>query len=82
MHKRKAIRNKILTKYYVLFVESDIEPSLLGPYKTQKERDAKAKELKVTEDGYANDENGIFWMDVTNGVPKVGVYGGGFFEDK
>ena len=81
MHKRKAIRNKILAIYYVLFVESDIEPSLLSIQNT-KERDAKAKELKVTEDGYANDENGIFWMDVINGVPNVGVYGGRFFDDK
>ena len=82
MHKRRAPRNKKLTKYYVLFVEGDIEPSLLGPYKTQKERDAKARELKINEEGYANDENGIFWMDVTNGVPEVGFYNGGFFEEK
>ena len=82
MHKRKARRNSSPKKFYVLFVEGDIEPSLLGPYKTQNERDAKARELKINEDGYANDENGIFWMDVTHGVPEVGFYSGGFFEEK
>jgi len=68
----------MLGGYYVLFVEGDIEPSLVGPFHNTDERDKAAVSLK-REHG---DENGIFMLDIdTIGRPSVDAYSGGFFEE-
>jgi len=61
-------------KHYVLFIEGDVEPGLVGPYGSTEERDSKAVELK-REHG---DEHGIYWLNVVNGV-TLGAYHAGFF---
>jgi len=64
--------------FYVLFVEGDIEPSLIGPFRNPEDRDNEAIRLK-REHG---DEHGIFMLDIdTIGRPSVDAYSGGFFED-
>lgn len=63
------------SKLYVLHVEGCIEPSVKGPFKNCKARDAKAKKLRN-----ADEDDGVFWLDVKDGKPIVGSYSGGFME--
>jgi hypothetical protein len=76
------IRNMDM-EHYVLLVEADVEPYLIGPFWNVEKRNARAKELK-REHG---DSSGIFWMDVDPmpiGEEKeisVGSYPSSFFED-
>jgi len=44
------------SRFYVLKVWGDVEPSLIGPFDTQAERDAKALELRYKE----GDEHGLY----------------------
>jgi hypothetical protein len=60
------------TLYYLLIVEGDVEPLLLGPYKSFYSRDRRARAEKATR----GDHDGIFWLDVTNNKPKVGAFCG------
>lgn len=58
-------------KYYVLFVEGDVEPSLVGPFDNEEERDAEARRVRAE-----NDENGVYALEVTpDGIPAVRSYG-------
>ena len=65
-------------QYFLLIVWEDIEPDLMGPFQTEEERDANAKEMKAT----FGDENGIFFLDLSGSVPSVGAYSGGFFKEE
>lgn len=63
-------------KYYVLLVEEDVEPRLLGPFDRDFLRDDKARDLK-SEHG---DEHGIYALDVADdGTPETFAYTRGFF---
>ncbi len=65
--------------YFVVFVWGDVDPSLEGPFETEDERDAKAREIRRNE----GDENGIYWLDLTeSGKLEVGPYTGGFLDDE
>lgn len=65
------------TKHYVLFVFGCIDPSLRGPYTSCDKRDEAAKKIRNSE----GDENGVFWLDVTDkGKVSVGSYSGAFME--
>lgn len=68
--------------HYVVEVWGGIEPSLVGPYATEDERQAAAKVVHVKQDPA---EDATFWLDVTigeNGKPvvEIGSYSGRFFE--
>jgi len=71
------------TFHYVVEVWGGIEPSLVGPYATEDERQAVAKKVHTDQNP---EEDGTFWLDVTIGedgkpVTEIGSYSGRFFED-
>jgi len=67
------------TGIYLVFVEGDIEPRIVGPFANGDERDRKAKELR-REHGR---DHGIFMLDVepSTGAPSIDAYCGGFFME-
>jgi len=67
------------TGIYLVFVEGDIEPRIVGPFADGDERDRKARELR-REHGR---DHGIFMLDVepSSGVPSIDAYCGGFFME-
>lgn len=61
---------------YVLQIEGCVEPLLLGPFSSAKERDDRAK---LERNLHEND--GVFWLNVSpDGEPEVGAYSNGFME--
>jgi hypothetical protein len=65
--------------FYLVDVWSGVEPSLLGPYPTDEERDAAA--LTHRKDNQS-EEDTLFWLDVpSQGEPKIGAYSGAFFGE-
>jgi hypothetical protein len=48
-------------KYYIIHTEDDIEPYVLGPYKSDKTRLRRAKQLRKKD---SEGKNGIFRLDV------------------
>jgi hypothetical protein len=70
--------------HYVVEVWGGIEPSLIGPYATEDERQAVAKAVHPKQDP---DTDATFWLDVTIGedgkpVTDIGSYSGQFFGDE
>lgn len=65
---------------YLVFVEGDIEPRIVGPFADGDERDKKARELRQ-EHGR---DHGIFMLDVepVSGTPNIDAYCGGFFMEE
>lgn len=64
-------------KRYILFVEGDVEPNVLGPYKSEAERDNVAKGLR----NLHGDQHGIYQLDVSDkGIPTTATWSSGFFE--
>ena len=65
------------TGIYLIFVEGDIEPRIVGPFADGDERDKKARELRSAN----GPDHGIFMLDVHagNSIPSVRAYCGGFF---
>lgn len=64
--------------FYVEVVHGDVEPELLGPFRSELARDMEAKRQRQTVD--PTGENGIFWLDLVDGKPSVGPYTGGFLN--
>jgi hypothetical protein len=63
-------------KRYVLHVWGCVDPYLVGPFTTAKKRDAKAKRLRN-----ADEEDGVFWLNVdSKGKIELGAYSGGFMD--
>ena len=67
------------TGIYLVFVEGDIEPRIVGPFADGDKRDRKARELR-REHGR---DHGIFMLDVepSSRVPSIDAYCGGFFME-
>jgi hypothetical protein len=67
------------TGIYLVFVEGDIDPRIVGPFADGDERDKKARELR-REHGR---DHGIFMLDVEpmSRVPSIDAYCGGFFME-
>lgn len=66
------------TEYYVLIVWGDVSPDLQGPFANERQRDARARQLKAE----YGDEHGIFALEVdSDGRPTVSSYLAMFFED-
>lgn len=61
-------------KYYVLGIWGDVEPNLYGPFDSELERDAKALQLKHSDE---LDEGGIYRLNIdSSGGPTVDSYTG------
>ena len=56
------------TTYWALELHGDIEPEMHGPFKQARHRDRAAQKLC---DQDPEKENGIFAVDVTNGIPDI-----------
>lgn len=67
------------TGIYLVFVEGDIEPQIIGPFADAEERDSTAHELRRE----CGEDHGIFMLNVdpANGKPTMGAYCGGFFRE-
>ena len=64
---------------YLIVVEAGVEPSALGPFPTENERDEVAKEIRAGQE----EDDALFWADVDErGVLTVGSYMAGFFLEK
>jgi hypothetical protein len=63
--------------FYLIDVVGCTDPSVVGPFDTEEERDEAARSLRADQD----DEDALFWLDVRDGVPVTGAYMAGFFED-
>ena len=68
-----------VTGIYLVFVEGDVDPRLVGPFANGDERDKKARQLR-RERGR---DHGIYMLEVdpTSGVPSIDAYSGGFFME-
>lgn len=64
-------------KRWLVIVENDLEPRLVGPFKSEEERDGMAKFHKEER----GDEDGIFPLDIKPDPedPEIWAYCGGFF---
>ena len=70
----------IATRYYLLHIWGDVEPSILGPYRTEAGRDRKARELRQED---SEGRHGIFVLDISiRGVPKARSYQAGFLQNR
>ena len=66
-------------KYYLLFIEDDIEPVLHGPYPAQTEQLIAAKQLRNT---HGIEAGGIFPLNIDEqSIPSVYSFSGAFFDD-
>lgn len=65
--------NKVLR--YVLVVRGFVEPEVRGPYATEHARDSAARSLRN-----ADENNGVFWLNVQGEDVKTGAYSNGFME--
>lgn len=65
-------------QFYLLHIWSDVDPSVLGPYRTEADRDKQA--LKLRRDD-PEGRHGIFMLDLTGrGRPRVHAYRAGFLS--
>ena len=76
---RALIRNFPFDAYYVVIVRGDVEPELSVKSKTADERDSLAKQIKAND---SDQDDGIYWLNIVDGVPEIGSYSGFFFEDE
>jgi len=64
--------------YYLIEVEGGIEPFAQGPFGTEDERDAIAKEIRAAMD----EDDCLFWAEIDDrGILTVGSYSTSFFLD-
>lgn len=64
---------------YLLYIWGDVEPDILGPYRTEAERDKTARQLRKDD---PEGRNGIFMLDISaRGIPKGRAYRAGFLEE-
>ena len=62
---------------YLLVVSGGVEPETFGPYDLEETRDKVAREIHAN----LSEEDGLFGLDVKDGVPHVWSYIAGFFEE-
>lgn len=70
------------TKYYLAIVYGSVDPTVIGEYLNDEVRGETAREIHGGNDetiDYDPDEDGIFMLDVVDGVPEMYAYSGGFF---
>ncbi|GEM_PF-1490180 len=62
--------------YYLIDVQDGLEPFVRGPFKTEKQRDNRARRIRSIQ----GEEDRLFWADVDeSGKLIVGSYMAGFF---
>ena len=63
--------------HYLLCIWGDIEPELLGPFKTAEARDGRARQLRQE----SGADHGLFPLSTTKGTPtpRIDCYSGGFY---
>jgi len=66
-----------VTDRYLVFIWSDVEPELFGPFNSAEERNYRALQLRAEE----GPDHGIFTLDIMNGMPEISSYPGHFFEE-
>ena len=65
--------------YYLLGVESGVEPTVYGPYATIDEQGNAAKQIHQKQE----EVDHLFWAEVDEaGMLTVGAYGAGFFWEE
>lgn len=72
---KQEIQKAKKTERFVLRIAGGVEPELIGPFKNAQTRDAKARRVRN-----ADEDDGVFWLNVTNGEVSVGAYSGGFMD--
>lgn len=66
-----------MPEHYLLVIEGDVEPVVIGPFPTMEDRDDDALEHRWQE----GDRDGLFMLDITDdGRPIVNSYSGAFFD--
>jgi hypothetical protein len=70
-------------KFYLVIVSGGVEPEVIGDYPDSESRDQMALTVHAGNSAFDfdPDDDGIFALDVINGVPTMWSYSGGFFED-
>ena len=75
-HRPKMSKTSRKTQYFILLMYDDVVPCLLGPYKTQRVRDAAAQHNRDQE----GDRTGVYSLDIRDNFPKVDTYSSNFLE--
>lgn len=75
---RNIVRKLNTPKYYVVIMRGNVEPELSVKSNTEDERDGLAKQIKRDD---SNQEDGIYWLNIVEGVPEIGSYSGAFLND-
>lgn len=66
-------REKHPTGHYLLVLEGDVEPSLVGPFNTD---DSVLQEARCRRMNDVEMENGLYRLTVHDGIPLVGTFAG------
>lgn len=72
--------------FYIVVVHGGVEPELVGNFASREFRDETAKLIHANNDpedktDFDPDEDGMFALDITDGIPDMWAYSGGFFMD-
>jgi hypothetical protein len=66
-------------RYYLLPVWGIVEPSVPGPYRTEAERDLKARRLRQDD---PEGRHGVFMLDIpSRGDPRARAYRAGLLQE-
>jgi len=66
------------TAFYLIRIYGDVEPSLVGPFKTASKQIAAAKAMHRE----GGEEDSLFWLDLSGNVPVVGAFDPLTFEEE
>jgi hypothetical protein len=70
---------RIDVRYYLLRIWGDVEPAVLGPYRTEAMRDKKARRLRQDD---PEGRHGVFMLDIpSRGDPRARAYRAGFLQE-
>lgn len=74
----------VVGSLWLVHMFGDVEPLQHGPFATELERDQKAWDVMHDEDAQESHDlmDGVYWLNVTKGVPEIGSYSGGFRDSE
>jgi hypothetical protein len=67
------------TEYYLIRIFGDVDPVIVGEYKSNKERDKAARKIREEDDQDLHD--GLYRLDIVNGKPVIDSFSGYELED-
>lgn len=71
-----------MRRFYLMVVWEDVEPQVCGPFKSEKARDERAKEIRA---GDPDKEHGIYMLDIDSAEEpeqvEADAYSNGFFME-